>query len=249
MHEGDEISTGPDSEVSITFADGSTILVQPMTQISMASLATQRNSVRVRMNIRLGKIAAKVNKGQTEASDYSVKTPTATTSVRGTQFSVQYDKQTQATTVAVEEGVVQITPANASLRAVSVSAGQQVQVAQNRVGDVTSVESAESTDPNVQKLRNILGPILNGGNSSSSASRLTVEQNTDRPGGDYKNFDLSQPRYESCRDACANDANCTAYTYVKPGVQGPNARCWLKSGPPAPAGSSECCISGVKRPQ
>lgn len=83
--------------------------------------------------------------------------------------------------------------------------------------------------------------VDNGGRS------FTVEYDTDRRGGDYKDFDLPQPRYESCRDACANDANCRAYTYVKPGGQGPNARCWLKSSVPSPASGLSCCISGVRR--
>ncbi|MBF0481530.1 MAG: PAN domain-containing protein [Desulfovibrionaceae bacterium] len=72
-----------------------------------------------------------------------------------------------------------------------------------------------------------------------------VESDTDRPGGDYVDFDLPSARYELCRDACARDANCRAYTYVKPGIQGPNARCWLKSSVP-PAASRDCCVSGVE---
>lgn len=86
------------------------------------------------------------------------------------------------------------------------------------------------------------GDVGGGGGGS-----LTVEYDTDRRGGDYKDFDLPQPRYESCRDACANDPNCRAYTYVKPGGQGPNARCWLKSSVPQPASGLSCCISGVRR--
>ena len=73
-----------------------------------------------------------------------------------------------------------------------------------------------------------------------------VEHDTDRPGGDFHNFDLPQPRHELCRDACAAAPNCRAYTYVKPGVQRPNARCWLKSIVP-PAMTSQCCISGARR--
>lgn len=154
LHEGDDVSTGPDSEVTVTFADGSTMLLEPNTQISVASLYAQRNSIRVRMNLKLGAIAAKVNKSQTAVSDYSVKTPTATASVRGTAFTVQYDKQTQATTVAVEEGVVQITPNNARLRPLALRAGQQVQVAQTRVGPITgtSVPTVTSARVSTQNL-------------------------------------------------------------------------------------------------
>jgi hypothetical protein len=80
----------------------------------------------------------------------------------------------------------------------------------------------------------------------TGGGNLTVEQDVDRPGADYQNFDLDEPRYELCRDACANDASCKAYTYVKPGMQALNARCWLKSSVPDPV-PSPCCISGMKQ--
>jgi len=72
-----------------------------------------------------------------------------------------------------------------------------------------------------------------------------LEMNVDRPGSDYRNFDLPQPRPEDCRDACLADAPCVAFTYVNPGVQGPSPRCWLKNSVPA-SRYSDCCVSGVK---
>jgi hypothetical protein len=71
------------------------------------------------------------------------------------------------------------------------------------------------------------------------------EPTTDRPGNDYKSFDLPAPRPELCRDACWRDGQCQAFTYVRPGVQGPNARCLLKN-PAPPARPADCCLSGVK---
>jgi hypothetical protein len=62
---------------------------------------------------------------------------------------------------------------------------------------------------------------------------------------DYKDFDLAEARPELCQTACESDPECKAYTYVKPGVQGPHARCWLKSGVPKVV-INDCCISGVK---
>jgi hypothetical protein len=72
-----------------------------------------------------------------------------------------------------------------------------------------------------------------------------MEPDTDRPGMDYKDFDLSAPDPNLCRSACFAESNCLAYTYVKPGAQGAAAHCWLKSGVP-PAQPNACCISGVK---
>jgi PAN domain-containing protein len=71
------------------------------------------------------------------------------------------------------------------------------------------------------------------------------EPQTDRPGADYRNFDLRAPRPEMCRDACWSEPQCRSFTYVRPGVQGPHARCWLKNVVP-PSRPSDCCLSGVK---
>jgi hypothetical protein len=81
--------------------------------------------------------------------------------------------------------------------------------------------------------------------AQSSISVPTMEQDSYRPGSDYTSFDLSEANPSRCRNACATDVNCRAYTYMKPGVQGPKARCWLKNGVPA-ASKHSCCISGVK---
>jgi hypothetical protein len=72
----------------------------------------------------------------------------------------------------------------------------------------------------------------------------TTETNIDRPGMDYKNFNLPSPDPKLCQNSCQQDTACKAWTYVKPGVQGQYARCWLKSGVPSIVKNSSC-ISGV----
>jgi hypothetical protein len=86
---------------------------------------------------------------------------------------------------------------------------------------------------------------VKGGHWTAPAAAAPFEMNVDRPGYDYQNFDLPQPRPELCREACLREGQCQAFTYVNPGVQAPAARCWLKMSVP-PATPSDCCISGVK---
>jgi hypothetical protein len=62
----------------------------------------------------------------------------------------------------------------------------------------------------------------------------------DMPGRDYASFDA--PTWSSCRDTCAGESDCWAYTWVKPGFQGPNGRCYLKSSIPQ-AVKNPCCVS------
>lgn len=74
---------------------------------------------------------------------------------------------------------------------------------------------------------------------------LQFEHDVDRPGGDYRNFDLTRPEPRDCERACAGDSRCAAFTYVRPGVQGPHPRCWLKTVAAAPVANG-CCVSGVR---
>jgi hypothetical protein len=86
------------------------------------------------------------------------------------------------------------------------------------------------------------------GPASLTAPAVTMterEHDTDRYGGDYQGFDVNADHVELCEDACKNDTKCRAWTYVKPGLQTKNARCWLKDVVPA-SSNDVCCVSGTK---
>jgi len=77
-----------------------------------------------------------------------------------------------------------------------------------------------------------------------------VETGVNRPGGDYKNFEM-EPNiagFAPCQSACTHDPSCRAWTYVVPGVQGPKPHCWLKD-TVRPAHKDKCCVSGVRTEQ
>ncbi|HEX4406485.1 MAG TPA: PAN domain-containing protein [Polyangia bacterium] len=78
-----------------------------------------------------------------------------------------------------------------------------------------------------------------------SSGTAALEVNVDRPGSDYRSFDVSSARPEECRDTCLVEPQCVAFTYVSPGIQGPSARCRLKNAVPAQTPNA-CCVSGVK---
>jgi hypothetical protein len=74
-----------------------------------------------------------------------------------------------------------------------------------------------------------------------------VEVSIDRFGGDYRNIELApDPSGQSCKQACEKDERCRAWTYVRPGYQGPSARCYLKERVTRPR-RKPCCLSGVVR--
>ena len=85
---------------------------------------------------------------------------------------------------------------------------------------------------------------FSGISGTASAQGENFSRNTDRPGNDIRNAIISSA--EACQKLCNRDGNCRAWTFVRPGIQGASARCWLKDTIPS-AVANRCCTSGVIR--
>jgi hypothetical protein len=79
------------------------------------------------LNLKIGRIAAKVERSETSVPGFSVRTPNATASVRGTSFSVFYDPGSRATVVAVTQHSVAVKRA-AGGKPLTVPARKEVEV-------------------------------------------------------------------------------------------------------------------------
>jgi hypothetical protein len=84
------------------------------------------------------------------------------------------------------------------------------------------------------------------GSAREQRRSVSLEYDIDRPGADYTFSEIPDGNPESCRVKCASDGKCRAFTFVKPGVQGRYARCYLKTAIPQRR-ADRCCISGVKQ--
>ena len=81
---------------------------------------------------------------------------------------------------------------------------------------------------------------------SARQGAVSMEYDIDRPGSDIASFDVADANPQVCRARCANDARCRAFTFVRPGIQGRYARCYLKNTVPQRR-ADRCCVSGVKQ--
>lgn len=79
------------------------------------------------------------------------------------------------------------------------------------------------------------------------AADYTIEDGFDRPGPIYESFEQTSEFQDPvlCRDRCESQPQCKSFTFVKPGVEGPKARCKMRDREPAPV-ESACCISAVR---
>ncbi|MEM6860829.1 MAG: PAN domain-containing protein [Myxococcota bacterium] len=73
--------------------------------------------------------------------------------------------------------------------------------------------------------------------SDSGHMRPRNEEDTDRPGNDYRHF--ANTSWSICEEECAEDPNCAAYTQTQ-------TRCWLKDSPGRPQ-TANGMTSGLKR--
>jgi hypothetical protein len=79
------ISTGFRSTALVRIGN-STVMVQPLTRLSVEEIAEGQNGDMVTLNLRTGRIRADVKPPAGRAIEFSVRSPTATASVRGTVF-------------------------------------------------------------------------------------------------------------------------------------------------------------------
>ena len=110
------ISTGFKSTATLTIGD-STLSVRPLTRLSLDELLIQDNVEMVNVGLSTGRMRVNVNPPAGHSSDFTVKTPMATASVRGTEFIID------PVSLHVIEGAVLLDPSGDG-RAVTVSAGQ-----------------------------------------------------------------------------------------------------------------------------
>jgi FecR protein len=105
LNEGDTIRTGADARAVLTYFEGSSVTVEPDTQLTIDNAATLADGgTVVVMTQAFGRTWHVVTKLITGSSKYDVRTPASTASVRGTEFEVNSDED--QTTVSTTEGTV-----------------------------------------------------------------------------------------------------------------------------------------------
>ena len=134
LRPGTKIHTGFKAGATLTFPDGSTLDVKPMSLVLIR--ATGPNGQLV--GLQLGEVKAEIQKLPSSRGDFNVRTPTTTASSRGTAFSVLYDGS--ATIVSVTTDSVLVTPNRGA--AVTVPAGKEAASSATAVSPPTAIGKA-----------------------------------------------------------------------------------------------------------
>ena len=133
------ISTGFRSSAVIA-AGNSIITVRALTRMSLEELILTNETETVNINLNTGRIRVEVNPPAGGRTDFSVQTPEAVASVRGTEFEMD------TVSLQVIQGNVSYAPLSAPvMRPMTVSAGQSTWVDTDTGSAVQPIAAAESS--------------------------------------------------------------------------------------------------------
>lgn len=121
---GDELVTDAQSEAVIQAADGSTVHIYPDSRVIYNEHAAGIGDF---LHLFFGSIKVHIEKLSGRPNPHSMTTPTAVIAVRGTTFSVFVD-DTDATLVAVDEGLVSVANRRSAADEVLLRPGQRTWV-------------------------------------------------------------------------------------------------------------------------
>jgi hypothetical protein len=125
---GTRVITSQDSKALLTFFDGSTLIIEPGTDIEIEELAVSgEQSISIVLKQWMGKTWSRVVKMTDSGSHYEIQTPSAVAVVRGTYFSTEVDEDGE-TQVHTREGLVSVFGLGENEDEVFVSPGRQTTV-------------------------------------------------------------------------------------------------------------------------
>lgn len=152
LHEGDEIIVGDESKVKLVAgSEENSIYILGVAHIVIQKIESVEKSGNIfNITLKAGELFSSFSK-LTGGSSFSVSTPTATASIRGTEFSVAYNKDTYATWVKVLNGTVQVLSGQLQ-KSVMVAAGTKVLVTPTEMS-----ESIALTPEDISTLKEWVG--------------------------------------------------------------------------------------------
>lgn len=130
LQEGDQLQLDANSFVSVRLADGSLVRVQAQSDVQLQQMRRRgrAGSLQSVLELQSGALDASVTPQPASQRRFEIRTPVASTSVRGTRFNVQADA-TGRTITAVDEGSVAVASAAPNTRQMTVlDAGQGLAV-------------------------------------------------------------------------------------------------------------------------
>ncbi len=110
LYQGQTITTGPQGQVEIVFADNTHMVVGPGSSLLIETYLMRNGGTASSFAVTALGGTFRFITGNSAKSAYKIDTPTATIGVRGTKFDFSVDKKSKQTSVVLYEGEVELCP-------------------------------------------------------------------------------------------------------------------------------------------
>lgn len=165
--EGGQISTGPDGEVHLLFPDQSVMIIKQMTEVLVNTLLKQGNAFKAQVLLKIGEVSAQVNPKKVVNSDFSVATPVATASVRGTRINRIQFSPARGMVCDLAEGRLLVDGAGGR-EMISETEDSQVTADEELIGSDELIQNEHAaaiypgglTENEVEQIENLNGPSI-----------------------------------------------------------------------------------------
>ena len=138
----DRVTTGEEGNVMLLIDTDKELVASENTRFSIKASGITNNG-KVTIKLEYGSALASIDKKLSEHSEFEIKTPNATCSVRGTTFNVAYDRSASKTRVDVTTGVVHVEAGKNSL---DLNAGESAEVVDELVTPVSNKPWTDRAD-------------------------------------------------------------------------------------------------------
>jgi hypothetical protein len=156
------VSTGLKSSAVITVGNA-VIQVRPITRLSLSEIASQVNTEKINLNLQAGRVRVEVNPPSGTRTDFTLTSPMAVASVRGTSFEMD------TRNLRVTKGTVAYRGMNGAAVPVSAGGSSTVNGASGKAADPLVVQRRELTPP-----MPIAGPSGSDGTASGPGSQTAA---------------------------------------------------------------------------
>lgn len=103
LNEGDNIVTSPNSSVEVQIGDLGSLIIAPFSYLKFDKYVLTGDLKKIQMHLYVGAVRPILKHKASIRSDFSVTTPTASSSIRGSEMIVSYNEDEKITTVYVTE--------------------------------------------------------------------------------------------------------------------------------------------------
>jgi LysM repeat protein len=113
---GDRVITQKNSSVLLNFIDDSHVIIEENSVLEIETLERpkENNKSKVQLNLKKGRVETHVNPQKKARTQFIIRTPIATTSVRGTRYRVSVKPEDNISYTEVLEGLVRVSNAGES---------------------------------------------------------------------------------------------------------------------------------------